>query len=203
MDIQINGIMNDSIVDGPGLRLAVFVQGCPHHCPGCHNPETFDPRGGRRMRTEEIIQMLRDNPLLDGLTLSGGEPFEQPDACLVLAQAAKEMGLGVWIYSGYTYEALKKKDNAAVQGLLALCDVLVDGPFVLAQRSLDLDFKGSANQRLIDLNATREAGALRLWEPEAGTATRRLRTLRSVRGSHQGAPGHLLRWAHGGACSLG
>ena len=116
------------------------------------------------MRTEEIIQMLRDNPLLDGLTLSGGEPFEQPDACLVLAQAAKEMGLGVWIYSGYTYEALKKKDNAAVQGLLALCDVLVDGPFVLAQRSLELDFRGSANQRLIDLNATREAGELRLWQ---------------------------------------
>lgn len=163
MDIQINGIMNDSIVDGPGLRLAVFVQGCPNHCPGCHNPETFDPRGGRRMQTEEIIQMLRDNPLLDGLTLSGGEPFEQPEACLVLAEAAKEMGLNVWIYSGYTYEALKKKENPAIQGLLALCDVLVDGPFVLAERSLELDFRGSKNQRLIDLKKTREAGSVALW----------------------------------------
>lgn len=163
MDIQINGIMNDSIVDGPGLRLAVFVQGCPHRCPGCHNPETFDKKGGRRMQTEEIIQMLRDNPLLDGLTLSGGEPFEQPEACLVLAEAAKALGLNVWIYSGYTYEALKKQKNAAVLGLLALCDVLVDGPFVLAERSLELDFRGSKNQRLIDLKKTREAGSVVLW----------------------------------------
>ena len=164
MDIRVNGIVQDSIVDGPGLRLAVFVQGCSHRCPGCHNPETHDPLGGAVRDTEEVIRLMDANPLLDGLTLSGGEPFEQAAACLVLARAARERGLNVWAYSGYTLEALQRKGDADIDGLLGLCDVLVDGPFVLAQRSLELDFRGSANQRLIDLNATREAGELRLWQ---------------------------------------
>ncbi len=164
MIFRVNGIMNDSIVDGPGLRLAVFVQGCSHGCAGCHNPETHDIIGGREMDTDTVKEMLKNNPLLDGLTLSGGEPFEQADACLVMAKDAKARGLNVWIYSGYVYEALKRKDDGAVQGLLDTCDVLVDGPFVLGQRSLDLDFRGSKNQRLVDLKKSREAGEVRLWE---------------------------------------
>lgn len=167
MDIRLNGIVNDSIVDGPGLRLAVFVQGCSHHCPGCHNPETHDPKGGQPGDTEDVLQLMKENPLLDGLTLSGGEPFEQPEACLALAKAARGMGLSVWIYSGYRYEALLNQEQAAIKGLLDTCDVLVDGPFLLAERSLELDFRGSRNQRLIDLTASRDAGNAVLWQPLA------------------------------------
>ena len=119
---------------------------------------------GRSDDTEEVIRLMDANPLLDGLTLSGGEPFEQAAACLALARAARERGLSVWAYTGYTLEALRQRGDADIDELLGLCDVLVDGPFVLAQRSLELDFRGSANQRLIDLNATREAGELRLWQ---------------------------------------
>ena len=108
MDIRINGIVNDSIVDGPGLRLAVFVQGCSHRCPGCHNPQTHDPQGGAVRDTGEVIRLMDANPLLDGITLSGGEPFEQAAACLALARAARERGLSVWAYSGYTLEALQQ-----------------------------------------------------------------------------------------------
>ncbi len=167
MIFRVNGIMNDSIVDGPGLRLAVFVQGCSHGCLGCHNPETHEKAGGKVMDTGDVSEMLRKNPLLDGLTLSGGEPFEQAEACLLMARDAKAMGLNVWIYSGFTYEALKRQEDTAVQGLLNTCDVLVDGPFVLTQRSLDLDFRGSRNQRLIDLKTSRETGMLCLWERAA------------------------------------
>ncbi len=167
MDIRVNGIVQDSIVDGPGLRLAVFVQGCSHHCPGCHNPGTHDPMGGRLMETGEIARMLSENPLLDGLTLSGGEPFEQPVACLQLALAARARGLNVWAYSGSTYEALLENGDEDVKRLLAACDVLVDGPFVQSRRSLELDFRGSANQRLIDLNRTRQTGEVTLWQRPA------------------------------------
>ncbi|NLW19844.1 MAG: anaerobic ribonucleoside-triphosphate reductase activating protein [Clostridiales bacterium] len=166
MDIRVNGIVQDSIVDGPGLRLAVFVQGCSHRCPGCHNPDTHDPTGGQAMDTAQIISQLAENPLLDGLTLSGGEPFEQPAACLALAEAARARGLNVWAYSGYPYEALLGMGET-VQQLLRACDVLVDGPFVLSQRSLELDFRGSANQRLIDLVQTRRQGRVVLWERAA------------------------------------
>ena len=167
MDIRINGIMNDSIVDGPGLRLAVFVQGCSHRCPGCHNPQTHDPLGGAVRDTGEVIRLMDANPLLDGLTLSGGEPFEQAAACLVLARAARERGLSVWAYTGYTLEALRQREDADIDELLGLCDVLVDGPFVLAQRSLELDFRGSRNQRLIDLNASRLEKHVVCWMPPA------------------------------------
>lgn len=167
MEIRINGIVNDSIVDGPGLRLAVFVQGCSHGCNGCHNPDTHDAAGGKSMDTQEILAMLRANPLLDGLTLSGGEPFEQPEACLLLAKAAKGLELNVWVYSGYTYEALLGKGDEDIDALLAVCDVLVDGPFVLGQRSLDLDFRGSSNQRLVDLPASRAKGEVVLWQKAA------------------------------------
>lgn len=167
MLFRVNGIMNDSIVDGPGLRLAVFVQGCGHGCPGCHNPQTHARDGGREMDTDGVAAMLAKNPLLDGLTLSGGEPFEQAEACLVMAREAKARGLSVWIYSGYVYEALLNKEDPAVKGLLDVCDVLVDGPFVLAQRSLDLDFRGSGNQRLVDLKLSRESGETRLWQRSA------------------------------------
>ena len=103
MKIRIAGLVNDSIVDGPGFRFSVFTQGCPHHCPGCHNPQTHDFNGGKDMETEEIVRQFSQNPLLDGITLSGGEPFCQCDACAELAGAAKKLGLNVWAYSGYSF----------------------------------------------------------------------------------------------------
>lgn len=156
MDIRVAGIVDDSIVDGPGFRLTVFTQGCPHDCPGCHNPETHSFDGGKIMDTGAIVKMLSENPLLDGVTLSGGDPFCQPEPCAEIARAAKKMGLNVWAYSGWTYEALLALPGA--MPLLETVDVLVDGPFVLAQRTLELRFRGSRNQRLIDVPASLAAG---------------------------------------------
>lgn len=158
MLIRIAGTENDSIVDGPGFRFSVFTQGCPHHCPSCHNPETHDAAGGREVDTEKLIQTMLENPLLDGLTLSGGEPFLQPKPCSVLARAAHKLGLNVWAYTGYTLESLLKKADPLIDELLADCDVLVDGRFELSLRTLDLRFRGSKNQRLIDVKASLISG---------------------------------------------
>lgn len=156
MDIRIFGIVNDSIVDGPGFRLAVFTQGCPHNCEGCHNPESHAFDGGRIMDTAEIIKTMKENILLDGITLSGGDPFCQPEPCAELARAAHEAGLSVWAYSGWTYEELNA--GAETAALLDHVDVLIDGPFILSQRTLDKRFMGSKNQRAIDVRRSREAG---------------------------------------------
>ena len=156
MEIRIAGFENDSIVDGPGFRLAVFTQGCPHHCPGCHNPETHDFAAGTVVDTEKIVAQMLDNPLLDGLTLSGGEPFCQPQPCAALAKAAHAANLNVWAYSGFTFEQLLEKPE--VQILLREVDVLVDGRFELGLRTLDMRFRGSKNQRLIDVKKSLEAG---------------------------------------------
>ena len=150
MKLRIAGTVNDSIVDGPGLRYAVFTQGCPHDCPGCHNPQTHDFSGGKDIDTSEILAQIRKNPLLDGLTLTGGEPFCQCTACVALAQGAHAHGLNVWCYSGYTFEELIN-GKAEWRLLLQNIDVLVDGPFLLEKRSLDCRFRGSSNQRLIDV----------------------------------------------------
>ena len=162
MNMRIAGIVNDSIVDGPGLRLAIFAQGCPHHCPGCHNPESHDFAGGSDMDTEKIIARMDANPLLDGITLTGGEPFEQPDACRILADAAHARGLNVWAYSGYTFEQLCAVPEK--RRLLEACDVLVDGPFLLEERSLDLRFRGSKNQRIIDVQRSLAEGQVVLMQ---------------------------------------
>ena len=164
MRFRLSGIVNDSIVDGPGLRLAVFMQGCPYACPGCHNPDTHDLLGGREADTAEVREMLLKNPLLDGLTLSGGEPLMQPEAAREMAAIAKAMGLSVWCYTGDTIEHMIKTRDPAVMAALALVDVLVDGPFLQAQKTLNLDFRGSKNQRLIDVQPSLKAGEAVLWE---------------------------------------
>ncbi len=164
MNIRIAGTVSDSIVDGPGLRFTVFAQGCPHDCPGCHNPETHDPMGGRDADTDELIAKMKKNPLLSGLTLSGGDPMSQPLPCLELAKAAHGMGLNVWTYTGWTYEALTRENDPDRAALLRETDVLIDGPFIQTQRSLELTFCGSRNQRLIDMKKTLASGAIVLWE---------------------------------------
>jgi len=161
--MRIADYIQDSIVDGPGLRFVLFTQGCPHRCEGCHNPQTHDFEGGKEMSTDEIIKIMLSNPLTDGLTLSGGEPFSQPEECAVVARAAKEHGLNVWAYSGWTFEELLADERPAVRELLELCDVLVDGPFILEQRSLTLKWRGSRNQRVIDVQKSLAAGEVILY----------------------------------------
>ena len=164
MRISLSGETGDSIVDGPGLRLTVFTQGCPHHCPGCHNPQTHDPEGGSWADTEDILAAAAENPLLDGITLSGGDPFLQPVPCLALAEGAHKIGLNVWTYTGYTWEALWEENAPEKIALLKETDVLVDGPFLLAERSLELRFCGSRNQRLIDVKKSLAEDKVVLWE---------------------------------------
>ena len=156
MKIRIAGTVEESIVDGPGFRFTVFTQGCPHNCPGCHNPQTHDFAGGRLVDCQDLLEAMGENPLLDGLTLSGGEPFAQCAPCAFLARGAKAMGLNVWIYSGYTFEQILSDSEKA--RLLAACDVLVDGPFLLAQRTVEARFRGSRNQRLIQVAPSLAAG---------------------------------------------
>lgn len=153
MKLRIAGIVDDSIVDGEGVRLTVFTQGCPHHCHGCHNPQTWSLDGGHEIDTEDIVEKLKANPLLSGITFSGGEPFLQPAPLADLARAAHSLGLDVWSYTGFTLEELEKHTN--VQQLLNEVDVLVDGPYVEALRDLTLRFRGSSNQRIIDLKELR------------------------------------------------
>jgi len=140
----------DSIVDGPGLRTTIFVQGCWRHCPGCHNPQTWDFAGGFEEDTENIKRLIADTKMQDGVTFSGGEPFMQPEPLIDIAHFVRERGLSLWSFSGFTFEELQA-GTPAQQELLRLLDVLVDGPFVMAQRDLSLRFKGSRNQRTLRL----------------------------------------------------
>lgn len=158
MTVRIAGIIRESIVDGPGVRFVVFTQGCPHHCPGCHNPESHDPNGGYDCEINKILEEIKKDPLLKGVTFSGGEPFDQPEPLAKLAEKIKQLGLDLFIYTGYLFEALQQREDEATNRLIALADYIVDGPFVLSQRSLELKFRGSSNQRMIDVARTLEAG---------------------------------------------
>ena len=146
--LELSGIVSDSIVDGPGIRTTVFSQGCPHHCPGCHNPETWEFGCGTPMAEETILQIVRSNPLCRGVTFSGGEPFAQAAAFAKLAKLLKEAGYEVASYTGYTFEQLLK-GNSQQLALLENIDILIDGPFLMEEKTLELSFRGSRNQRII------------------------------------------------------
>jgi anaerobic ribonucleoside-triphosphate reductase activating protein len=164
-NLRLAGIVRESIVDGPGIRFTVFCQGCPHGCPGCHNPETHDFDGGFECSTDRLMEEIAKDPLLAGVTFSGGEPFCQAGPFAELAEKVREKGLSVTVFSGYLYEQLTgmaEKDRD-VKRLMDLTDLLIDGPFVKAQRDLTLQFRGSGNQRLIDMEKTRQAGKIVLW----------------------------------------
>jgi anaerobic ribonucleoside-triphosphate reductase activating protein len=149
--IRIAGIVRESIVDGPGIRFVVFSQGCPHRCKGCHNEATHDFEGGYDCGINKILAEIDKNPLLQGVTFSGGEPFCQPGAFYRLGVEIKKRGLDLVAYSGYTLEELQaiSKENPQVEKLLGLIDYLVDGPFLLEEKDLTLEFRGSRNQRFI------------------------------------------------------
>lgn len=153
MNIRVFGTANDSIVDGPGLRYALFVQGCTHNCKGCHNPESHALDGGTLKTTDEIFNEIKKNPLLDGVTFSGGEPFLQAQALTELAKKIKSIGLNLYVYSGFTFEELISGANETNfwRELLEQADFLVDGKFLEDKKHYTLLFKGSENQRIIDV----------------------------------------------------
>ncbi|MCL1808470.1 MAG: anaerobic ribonucleoside-triphosphate reductase activating protein [Clostridiales bacterium] len=160
--IRVAGLVRESIVDGPGIRFVVFAQGCPHRCEGCHNEAALDFSGGYELETGKIMLEIEKNPLLSGVTFSGGEPFCQPEGFLRLARKLKEKNTHIISYSGYSFEDLEAlaEQDEDVKELLGRIDILIDGRFAIEERDLALQFKGSANQRYIDMNATRESGGL-------------------------------------------
>lgn len=155
--LNLAGITGDSIVDGPGIRTTVFCQGCPHHCPGCHNPETWAFGCGTDMEEETVLEIIRSNPLCHGVTFSGGEPFSQATGFAKLGRLLKAQGYEVASYSGATFEELLA-GTADQRALLETIDVLIDGPFLLEQRSLELNFRGSKNQRVLNVPESLKAG---------------------------------------------
>lgn len=151
--LRIAGIIKESIVDGPGIRLVVFTQGCRHNCPGCHNPNSHSFEGGTLVDISFILQQVKNNPLLDGVTLSGGEPFEQAEILAELAREIKNLGLNIMTYTGYKFEYLLANADAhsGWAELLDQTDILVDGRFDIEKKNLLLRFRGSENQRIIDV----------------------------------------------------
>ena len=156
VSLRVAGVIEESIVDGPGIRFVLFLQGCRLRCPGCQNPQTWDFDGGTLVPSDEVLARIRENPLVHGVTFSGGEPFEQADALLPLAKELKAQGYHLMAFSGFTLEQLVQKPEC--RALLEQLDLLVDGPFIEAQKSLDLRFRGSRNQRILNMPSTRENG---------------------------------------------
>ena len=155
--LDLSGIVGDSIVDGPGIRTTFFCQGCPHHCEGCHNPETWDFGCGTTVPVEDLVDIVRANPLCRGVTFSGGEPFAQSKGFAKLARLLKEKGYEVASYSGYTFEELLSGSDDQKE-LLSVIDILIDGPFLMAEKTLEAPFRGSRNQRILDVKKSLAAG---------------------------------------------
>lgn len=157
--LRVAGVIEESIVDGPGLRFVLFLQGCRTHCKGCQNPQTWDFEGGTAVSAQDILERIQCDPLVHGITFSGGEPFEQAEALRPLAEELKRRGYHLMAFSGYTFEQLVQRESC--RNLLSLLDLLVDGPFVEEQKSLELRFRGSRNQRILNVPSSRAAG----WKP--------------------------------------
>jgi len=160
MKIKLAGTANDSIVDGPGIRYTIFVQGCPHKCDGCHNPHTHDFNGGKLSDTDKLFEEIKANPLLSGVTFSGGEPFCQAKELVFLGQQIKEIGLDIITYTGFQFEYLLENstEENGYKALLEVCDFLVDGKFDITKKDYLLKFKGSSNQRIIDCKKSLASG---------------------------------------------
>lgn len=160
--LRIAGIMKESIVDGPGIRFAIFCQGCPHDCEGCHNPSTHSFQDGEIVKISNILKYIDENPLIQGVTFSGGEPLCQVKPFLSLAKEVKNRNLHLLIYTGYTIEELeiRMKKEHELEELLRTADHLIEGRFVQKLRNLSLLYRGSSNQRIIDLNAYFSTGEI-------------------------------------------
>ena len=150
-------LQTDSIVDGLGIRTVIWTQGCSHNCPACHNPSTHDFNGGDLVELDDVIYVLEQLEGQDGVTFSGGDPMFQAKQCAILAKKIHELGMNVWAYTGFTYEELLEKGSKDILEFLFEIDVLIDGKFDLSKKSLDLEFRGSSNQRLIDVPRSLES----------------------------------------------
>ncbi|MGB9825960.1 MAG: anaerobic ribonucleoside-triphosphate reductase activating protein [Desulfofundulus sp.] len=168
--LRLNGLVYESVVDGPGLRDVLFVQGCPHRCAGCQNPGSWDFDDGTLVDVADVLASLPSSRLVTGVTFSGGEPFCQAAALAEVARQVKSLGLDLWVYTGYTWEELLTHPDPAVKRLLALTDVVVDGRFVQGEADLSLPFRGSRNQRLVGVRESLRAGRVVLWAHEAFAA---------------------------------
>lgn len=144
-------LQTDSIVDGKGIRTVIWTQGCSHNCPYCHNPQTHDFHGGELVDLDDVINRLENLKGQTGITFSGGDPMFQPKACAILAKKIHSLGMDVWTYTGFTFEELISSNNKDILDFLSNTDVLIDGKFEIDKKSLDLDFRGSSNQRIIDV----------------------------------------------------
>lgn len=156
MKLRVAGIIKESVVDGPGIRYVIFAQGCLHNCPGCHNPQTHDLNGGFEMDVYDIIEEITKSSHISGVTFSGGEPFLQAEAFACLAEAIKSHNLNIVTYTGYTLEELLNSGDLGKINLLKLSEVLIDGKFKINERDLSLKFRGSGNQRIIDVKSSLE-----------------------------------------------
>ena len=169
--IRIAGIVHDSIVDGPGLRLTIFLQGCKRGCEGCHNPESWPTEGGKESTVEALLSEVDNNPLLTGVTLSGGEPLLRAGALIPFAKGIQERKFDLAIFTGWTFEDIMADGDPDVLDLLNYASVLVDGPFKLSEKSLLLTFRGSKNQRILDLKKSIAIGkAVPMDDPAWGYA---------------------------------
>ena len=159
-------LQSDSIVDGPGLRTVIWTQGCSHHCPGCQNPQTWDFNGGGLVPIEMVKEAIDELEGQSGITFSGGDPMFQPEACTELAEYCKSKGYNIWVYTGFTFEELLKlsKKKPIYLDFLENIDVLVDGRFILEEKDLNMLFRGSRNQRIIDIPKTLKSGKVVLFD---------------------------------------
>ena len=153
-------LQSDSIVDGPGLRTVIWTQGCSHHCKGCQNPQTWDFNGGGLVPIDDVLEAIDELEYQTGITFSGGDPMFQVEACDKIAAYCKDKGYNIWVYTGFTYEEVLKlaEKNPTYLDFLEKIDVLVDGRFILEERDISLLFRGSRNQRLIDMPKTLKSG---------------------------------------------
>ncbi len=160
LQVNLAGIAYDSVTDGPGIRLVLFAQGCDHRCPGCHNPATWDFKGGTPYHITDLYALLGRYGYIDGVTFSGGEPFYQAAPLAALGKRIKDRGYNIVTYSGFLYEEIlaRSRWDKPWLDLLQVTDILIDGPYLLEKRDLNLPFRGSANQRLIDVPGTLRAG---------------------------------------------
>lgn len=165
MKLRVLHIVEGTSVDGPGLRTSIYLAGCNHHCPGCHNPDSWDAQGGEERTLDELMQVIAYNEA--PVTLSGGDPLQQPDGTRALVHRIKqELGYNVWCYTGYGWEEILADDK--LLETVREVDVVVDGPFVLAERDISLRFRGSRNQRLVDVQRSLAEGNVVEWSKSGG-----------------------------------
>jgi anaerobic ribonucleoside-triphosphate reductase activating protein len=163
--MRLSGIVPESHVDGPGLRYVIFTQGCPHCCPHCHNPDSWDVNAGKEFSVKQVIRLLKQQKKPKrGVTFSGGEPFLQAGELAEVALAAHQIDWDVVTYTGYTYEELTEMEDSGVKALLCASDMLIDGRYVHELRATGLQFRGSSNQRMIDVAETQKSGRIVLWD---------------------------------------